>query len=184
MSDNQRWPLAEAEQVAQEVVAKLTDYCEVIQVAGSVRRRKPDVGDVELLVVPRHTLDLFSEPGPNLLDPRLLELIDRRFLNYRLNKLGRKTYGTLNKNLWHVDSGIAVDVFTGSLENWGRDLLIRTGSADFNKRVMFRFITMGLNGHAYGRYAVTGPKSSLTAPREEDMFRYLDWDFIHPSRRL
>ncbi len=180
-----RWPLAQAEEVAQELLAMLTAFCEVIQVAGSVRRRKPDVGDVELLCVPLRSLDLFSEPSGDLLAPQLLDLIRSRVLDYRLDNRGRRSFGPLNKNLIHVPSGIAVDVFTGSLENWGRDLLIRTGSAAFNVRVMSRFQQLGLSGHAYGPSAVTGASvGRRTAPQEEDMFRLLQWDFIQPEARV
>ena len=189
----QRWPLAQADPVAEEVLGKLSDSCQLIVIAGSVRRRRPDVGDVELLCVShvdQPNRDLFgtatslpSLPQGHRLDRRLLALIEQGYLAYRLDKRGHRSFGVLNKSLIHVPSGISLDVFTGSVANWGRDLLIRTGSADFNKRVMSRFQQLGQRGHAYGPYAVTGPKGRFEAPQEEDMFRYLEWQYIEPEAR-
>lgn len=187
--EKQRWPLAQADLVAQQMLARLEDSCERIAIAGSVRRRKSDVGDVELLCisnVDEPHYDLFGRSlvtAQSYLDRRLLDLIKQGYLAYRLDKRGRKSFGVLNKNLIHVPSGISLDVFTGTAANWGRDLLIRTGSADFNKRVMARFQRLGQHGHAYGPYAVTGPKGEFEAPQEEDMFRYLEWGYIESEAR-
>jgi DNA polymerase/3'-5' exonuclease PolX len=189
--EKQRWPLAQADQVGQEVLGKLSDSCQLIVIAGSVRRRRPDVGDVELLCVShvdQPNVDLFGTAtsltqGHLRLDRRLLALIEQEYLAYRLDKRGRRSFGVLNKSLIHVPSGISLDVFTGTVANWGRDLLIRTGSADFNKRVMTRFQQLGQHGHAYGPYAVTGPKGRFEAPQEEDMFRHLEWKYIEPEAR-
>lgn len=42
-------PLAVAAAIAAALVAELTPYCERIEVAGSVRRGKAQVGDLEVL---------------------------------------------------------------------------------------------------------------------------------------
>ena len=51
MSDKQRWPAAIARKVADELVEALTPRCEQICIAGSLRRGKPDVGDIEILYI-------------------------------------------------------------------------------------------------------------------------------------
>ena len=43
MSGDRRWPLADALRVADDLKALLAPACERIEIAGSVRRRKPDV---------------------------------------------------------------------------------------------------------------------------------------------
>jgi len=44
--------LERAEKIAAEVIKRLSPYCAQIQVAGSVRRKKPWVKDVDLVLVP------------------------------------------------------------------------------------------------------------------------------------
>ena len=51
VSKTQR-PLPDAERIAAAIVADLAPFCDRIQVAGSVRRRKEFVGDIELVAIP------------------------------------------------------------------------------------------------------------------------------------
>ena len=53
MSEKRRWPLADARAVAERWLAMLAPVCERVQIAGSARREKPEVGDIELVYVPR-----------------------------------------------------------------------------------------------------------------------------------
>ncbi len=46
--------LADAERIVAAIVAGLAPVCTRIQVAGSVRRRKDVVGDIELVAIPRY----------------------------------------------------------------------------------------------------------------------------------
>jgi DNA polymerase/3'-5' exonuclease PolX len=67
VSKTQR-PLPDAERIAAAIVADLAPYCDRIQVAGSVRRRKEFVGDIELVAIPRYVpAGLFGDCTANLL---------------------------------------------------------------------------------------------------------------------
>ncbi len=57
MSTSVRRPLAEGEAIASALVADLEPYCARIQVAGSIRRRKEMVGDIEIVAIPRYEPD-------------------------------------------------------------------------------------------------------------------------------
>lgn len=46
-----KFPAASAIQVAQSIVAALAPSCQRIEIAGSLRRRKQEVGDIEILYV-------------------------------------------------------------------------------------------------------------------------------------
>jgi hypothetical protein len=46
-------PLPAATALAAKLVAQLAPYCERIEIAGSVRRQKDIVGDIELVVIPK-----------------------------------------------------------------------------------------------------------------------------------
>jgi hypothetical protein len=57
--------LIEAEQLAAELLPVLKPYCERIEVAGGVRRRKPEPHDLELVAKPLLVLNpgLFGSEG-------------------------------------------------------------------------------------------------------------------------
>ena len=185
--EKRRWPIEVAEPVAKSLVKRLSPYCQGIEVAGSIRRRKGQVGDIELLCVSKVTSspDMFGAVTTNhyALDLKLDELVaDGSVLKKRPNKAGRYSYGKQNKLLVHVETGISVDVFSTDAENWGMALLVRTGSREFNSRVMQRFIELGMRGHAYG--GVTDQEGSdLDCLDEEAVFRLLGWPWIPPWER-
>jgi len=63
MNNKTKWPRFEAMNIALELVTKLTPYCARIEIAGSLRRGKSEVGDVEILFVPHfesRQVDFFS----------------------------------------------------------------------------------------------------------------------------
>jgi DNA polymerase (family 10) len=164
--------LEKAKVIAEELKGILAPACNRIEIAGSIRRQKPEVGDIELLVIPR----------ANYLDKLLYDLMMRNILAMRLNKRGSKTYGPKNKLLLHVSSGIGVDIFSVDARNWGMALFVRTGPAEWNIKAMSRFQELGLRGHAYGGISDSGG-NEIDCPDEETVFRYLGWAYVPPERR-
>ena len=59
---NERYGLASAKEVTDQLVRLLAPHCERIAVAGSIRRKRPDVKDIELLCASKvtSTADLFG----------------------------------------------------------------------------------------------------------------------------
>lgn len=183
-----RFLLEDADRVAADLVAQLAPSCARIAVAGSVRRRKPAVGDIELLAVPLidRMADLFGQPTGQQyshLDAKLEELRAGGTLALRLNIHGLRTYGPLNKLMLHVPSGIPVDLFAATPENWGMALLVRTGPAAFNVLVMTRLIKLGLRGHAYGGVTDVRGKREIACPTEQAVFVLLNWGYMEPWER-
>lgn len=75
-----RFPRALALDVARELVAALKPVCDRLVIAGSLRRRKTEVGDVEVLYIPRFETvrdGLFDTAQLNLAD-RSLEILEAR----------------------------------------------------------------------------------------------------------
>ena len=184
---NDRYGLASAKEVADQLVRLLAPHCERIAVAGSIRRKRPQVKDIELLCASKvtSTADLFGRAVTSWysLNKKLDALVaDGSVLKKRTNKSGRYSYGEHNKLLVHVPSGIPVDVFSSSTNNWGMSLVVRTGSKDFNVRMMARFRELGMRGHAYG--GVTDQEGNeIECPDEETVFRLLGWSWMPPERR-
>jgi len=102
-------------------------------------------------------------------------------LAMRLNKRGSRTYGPKNKLMVHLPSGMAVDIFSSTEENWGMALFVRTGPKEWNIRAMSRLRELGMQGHAYG--GISRSDSELNCPDEETVFRYLGWSYVPPEER-
>jgi DNA polymerase/3'-5' exonuclease PolX len=135
-------PRAAALEVARELVAALREHCvsERIIVAGSLRRRKAEVGDVEIVFVPRSKdlpkMDFFSKPlTVQATDAPIQTLLSNGVLAPRLNVTGHATWGTKNKLATHVKSGIAVDLFSIPEECFFNYLVCRTGGRVNNTKI-------------------------------------------------
>ena len=184
LTTKRKFPLALAEATGRSLIQMLGDVCERIELAGSVRRQAFEVGDIELLCISSPgPADMFGQPiiKQSPLDLRCAYLINQGILAPRPSKIGAVTIGPLNKLLVNPATGIGVDVFTTTAENWGMAMVVRTGPAGFNVRVMSRFIELGMKGHAYG--GVTRKGEELQCPTEESVFELLEWEYLDPWQR-
>jgi len=119
-----RWPLASARKIAERIVAELRPFCEQIEIAGSIRRARPEVGDIDLVILPR-------EGEENALRARATASPSVRVL----------TQGRENMSLV-LANGIQVDLFFARRAqndlagyvpgNFGMRLLAMTGSKEHN----------------------------------------------------
>ena len=182
-----RYDYATALAVAEELKELLAPACERIEIAGSLRRKLPDVGDIELLCIPEPSISFWVSVQTDELDGTIRAYMDDGLLAIRRAVNGRGTYGLYNKLLVHLPSGIPVDIFSTTLVNWGMSLVVRTGSAQFNKRMMSRFIQLGKHGHAYptkGHGGYTDNQGQeRDCPEEMDVFNALVWPYIEPENR-
>jgi len=181
-----RYPLAQARFIADALTSLLRPSCERVEVAGSVRRERANVGDIELLCIPRVeriAADLLgtTHHTHDHLDQQLQQLIAQHVLDYRLNALGSRTYGPQNKLLLHVASGIPLDIFSTTPLFYGMSLVVRTGPKEFNIALMQRFQRLGMRGHAYG--GVTWKGEELPCPTEDSVFRLAEWPYVPPRLR-
>lgn len=93
-----KFPLLEAGDAACQIVNALRPQCERIEIAGSIRRQKQWVGDIEIVYIPSIVTsgeDLLGCPDlpHNLFDETLDILISAGRLEKRRNKLGSETWG-------------------------------------------------------------------------------------------
>lgn len=104
--------LERAQKIAKVVVERLAPYCKKIEVAGSIRRRKLWVNDIDLVLVPH---DLWN-------------------LHHEIKGLGQLTMS--GKKIMRVlVVSVQVDIYVADEETWATLLLIRTGSAENNIRL-------------------------------------------------
>ena len=147
-----RWPRAAALQVARELCDRLNPFCEKLIVAGSVRRKKADVGDVEILYVSRmqdRPLDMFSTEAVSLADEEIAQMLTDGTLTKRPSKTGGTAWGDKNKLALH-HSGIPVDLFRTAADAWWNYLVCRTGPAESNARIATAAQRRGYRWNPYG----------------------------------
>lgn len=177
-----KWPLAEAEGIAGALVADLLPVCRRIEVAGSVRRRKDLVGDIEIVAIPRYEpAGLFGDCLAN----RLWEHLHQSGA-YRFSK-GDNPDGRYYQLALPAHPDLQVDLFLAQPENWGLILLVRTGSAEFSAAMLARWKRVqGIGregaGSVDGRL-VTRDGAVVSTPEEETVFRLLGLVSVPPERR-
>lgn len=179
-------PLATAEEVAHRLVARLDCFCERIVAAGSVRRRKPEVKDLELVAIPRmQGAGLFGDRGINLLNKELDRMVLLGEVRWDFHDSeGRKhhVWGEKFRKFWVEIGGrkLTVDFFQADERNFGSILLIRTGPADFSKRWVTELLRRGMR-HERGR--VWRADEVIDTPDERACFELVAWEYVQPEDR-
>ena len=149
-----RFARGSALDVAESLRAALAPGCERIEIAGSLRRRKATVGDVELLYIPRRGEAV--APGEMLPAPCdlsslvIAEMEATGRLARRLKTTGAETFGERNKLMLDVPSGIPVDLFATDAASWFNYLVCRTGGVESNVQIAGRAKARGYRWNPCG----------------------------------
>ncbi|MDB4947450.1 MAG: hypothetical protein JWM27_99 [Gemmatimonadetes bacterium] len=171
MSTGEKIPLARARRIADRAAAALAPAAAEVHVAGSVRRERPFVGDVELVVVPRMIPDgLFGDERPDLDSIRAVALL--------WGKIVRS-----GDRLISVDAGeVKVELYLcHPPAQLGSILAIRTGPAEFGALAMQRLARRGYR-HRDG-HVVDGAGQIVPTPTEEEFFRLAGLPCLPPVAR-
>ncbi len=175
-----RLPLAKAEAIARKIRAELAPWCDQIEIAGSIRRRRPDCGDIDIVCLAK---------SPSC----ITRILERCGKNARPVKKGDQYCVFELANGFQLDLWLAhpggpnpgTDLFETEKEdipgNFGVLLLARTGSAMFNVWIAQTAKAQGLhfNPHA----GISRGKRILAATEEPEIFSALGLDFIPPENR-
>ena len=163
--------LAKASKIALQLVDQLGPYCDRIAVAGSIRRQKPEVKDIDIVAIPNE--DRLMEGGffdqrslvPTLADPSAtaIGLNGPRIASFRY-------------------AGAPVDIYWATPETWATLLLIRTGSKEHNIRLCGLARRRGFHLHASGD-GLFRNGTRIAWESEQDLFRALDIPYVAPERR-
>lgn len=165
--------IARALEISERVLGELAPHCDRIAIAGSVRRRKPQVKDIEIVCIPRKApVDLFGDEMQT--DAAFCELVNQ-WPAVRGKPTGKYTQRTL-------PDGIALDLFMATPENWGVIYAIRTGSAEFSHRVLAgRWCRLGYTSVAGILRDRRGHR--VEAREERDLFKLLGIAWVEPECR-
>ena len=147
-------------EIAKKIEAELRPFCDRIQIAGSIRRQKANVKDIEIVAIPN---DRFQ-----------LGLIVNRWKKIRGDVGGKYIQRILPE-------GINLDLFFASEKNWGHILAIRTGSAEYSHLIL----AIGWVIAGYKSIDGTLHKGSnpIEVREEADLFRLIGLDYVEPQYR-
>jgi DNA polymerase/3'-5' exonuclease PolX len=180
--------LDHARRLASNIIGQLRPYCDKIEVGGSIRRCKEEVKDIEIVCIPKmlpKLSDIFNpthdeferHPGFSKTVSQWTKVKgDVKTGKYMQRIMDLRDYPSI------VEKEIKIDIFTSDESSWGSTFLIRTGPADFCKKVMVRLDELGYN-HVDGRLHAEGIPN-IPVPTEERFFEILKWEFIVPHQRV
>jgi DNA polymerase (family X) len=163
--------------VATEEAEKLAGYIrkfgkpiESVTPAGSLRRGRETVGDLDLLVT----------IASGKYTPKAVESIAQHILGFP--EIDQKLAYGENKVSFLLKSGMQVDVRILEKESFGAALLYFTGSKEHNVTLRGRANKMGytLNEYALATLKAERPVASAT---EEEIYAKLELDYIPPELR-
>ena len=183
MSKEIKVPLDVARYQAHRLLDLLEPVCERIEIAGSIRRQCLEVGDIELVAIPKPTRGLFFHKwDTQIIIDRIFEIDKLSFLRESDEPLFAK------RGEWYAQFtifGMKVDLFMTTPEKWGCIFMIRTGSADFSKRMMTKKSGGGYcPDHLYFKNGrLWDGEEVLDTPEEDDVFRLLGVPWMDPVER-
>jgi len=160
--------LERAERIAEAVIKRLAPYCKkkadgnaaYIEVAGSVRRRRPWVEDVDFVLIVSDLWGLHSE----------------------VKKLGQVQ--AAGAKLMRIMAGSTqIDLYIATPETWATLLLIRTGSTENNIRLCSRAKEMGWHLAASGDGLFDENGKRIAGDSEESIYQALDLPWQRPEER-
>lgn len=139
---------------------------------GSVRRKKPEVGDIEILV--HQDAEIMLDVGAGPLLPGEYESIKGG-----PGKRDDWKYWQLK----HVASDVNIDLFRFDNANRGSMMLIRTGPREFSQGFVMALKRQGLRHmDGYIRSLHGGP-SFIPCPDERKAFKFAAMTYIVPEKR-
>lgn len=183
---------AEALSLANDVVAVLRSACVRVEIAGSIRRGKDEVKDIEIVAIPDLNIKPgripieFGKPVPVQHKTKLDEVLafQRDHFKIKFEKQGDKY-----KKFTLIDWEISVDLFLVTPPaSWGVQCLIRTGPAEFSHWMVTQRRYGGALPNSVrvkdGAVWDEGDGSKYNLPEEEDVFKLCDLNFVPPGKRV
>jgi DNA polymerase (family 10) len=160
---SKRFDRAEVKPDAEEVLKTIRAVkgVERAEIAGSYRREKPTVGDIDILVVTKN---------PEKISDTIAKLpMVRDVVAHGGTKLS-----------FNFTSGLRVDVRFVSKDQWGSALLYFTGDKDHN--IAMRRIAIK-NGWKLSEYGLFEGETVIASKEEEDIYKKLGLQWVEPTQR-
>lgn len=122
--------LKQADNLAHKILEKLLPYSDRIHIAGSIRREKPEVKDIEIVCQPKY---VDGAQGSFFADAMAEKVISQNYVQL-IKSLGRVIKGKPDGRYMQIElpEGINLDLFMPDPDDYYRQFAIRTGSSDYS----------------------------------------------------
>jgi DNA polymerase/3'-5' exonuclease PolX len=171
-----RIPLSQAAIIVQDLMIKLSPYCHRLEPAGSYRRGKSEIGDIELVAMPKYEdWDLFGK----LTDDHMLDLLD-------WTAYGKLIKGGHKYKQIELFEGVNLDLFiVTEPAQFGVVHLIRTGPAEYSHKMVTARSAGGLmpSNYRFKDGAIWSRNHIIETPEERDVFDLFGMPFVEPELR-
>jgi DNA polymerase/3'-5' exonuclease PolX len=186
--------LSQALPLAEKIKTTLSPACDRIEIAGSIRRRAPIVGDIEIVAIPKMCPDLEAQPSlfgepqkmVSALDPLLEKLVSEK-PHFKWGSKNGELYKNFRVQFNSDGAEIALDLFITTPPQWGYIFALRTGPGDFNKAWVTQQSKGGLLPDEYrfeGGWLVGPDGQRIPTPEEIDIFGLLgEGQIMAPENR-
>lgn len=175
--------LALAESIANKVKDYISPAMARVEVAGSIRRRKEIVGDIEICGIPsdrEKLIQLLGDIGQHIKPgvPGAVPWVPKVAAKYLRLRL---------------EEGMNLDVFLATPENWGGLYMMRTGSGagpdgnsfnGFIPGIFGRWKKISGGGRMTDCMPTTTEGEQIHIPEEQDFFDLLGMNFVPPEERI
>jgi len=152
--------LESAQKIAREVVKRLSPFCSKIEVAGSIRRKKSTVHDIDLVLIPSDLWGLHAE----------------------LKKIGQAKMS--GQKIMRVMMGnTQLDIYFADEDTWATLLLIRTGSEANNIRLASTAKKQGWRLAASGEGLFNEAGERIAGDTEYSIYKALGLKWQLPEER-
>ena len=185
--------LTEATAYAEKIADWLAPHCERIEIAGSVRRRRPNPNDVDLVVIPKHRTvkDMLGAVIEDTL-PIIAHLNEyvasQPGVGYRMpgdirNPVSQEPLpgSGSRENILIKLKSCDLDIFFATEETVGSVLLCRTGSRDHNVFLAERARKLGFRWRT--QLGIFREEEAIASKTETEIFSALKLDWLEPEKR-
>ena len=152
--------LEQAEKLAHQFIREIADFCVKVRIVGSIRRKKSEVRDIDLVLIPKP-----------LLWHRIIATLQRT-MEAKVLKRGNSIAQLAIKEM-------NIDLYSATEKTWGIVLLIRTGSMAHNIKLSKRALRMGMKLSHKGLIK----DGKVIASTEKEIFEALGLSYIPPEER-
>lgn len=166
--------LETGKRLADQIVEQLREYCDRIEIAGSIRRKAPNVNDIEIVCIPKqyngYACAAFCQ----------VVMQWSKVKGEPTGKYTQRMY-SIPESLQTDTNYVKVDIFMPPKDSWGYIFAIRTGSEAYSHKVLANsWVKKGYRGKdGY----LTQDGIAIPILEERDLFDLIGVAYLPPELR-
>lgn len=172
---SKRFSLEFAQKCVDKLMPWFTSIAERVEVCGSVRRKRPNVGDLDFVMIPKNKpiLDLFQNVAGMVNTTAVRIVAECATRGWIINKEGEQYISFMSNR-------VQVDIWFATPETLGSVVMCRTGSVQHNAWLASGALARGGHWHPHQGLTLGG---KIHAATEREIYAALGVDFIPPEAR-